>query len=176
MRSLRNTERVLKNDGVKRILEIEREKGATLTIDDIHDQVAGIYPKVMLEGDMEAGAWSCGMVAGLIHDVPTLQGIDRPHHARGRRADHAAPAQVQRTLMPQTGGAFAGGRIDPWRAPDQSPIQPTRPCPASLTAATKPAAWASGSSTANSTVEPCSTDSSAAPVRSTCRRIHPSIA
>ena len=27
---------------------------------------------------MEAGAWSCGMVAGLIHDVPTCQElIDR---------------------------------------------------------------------------------------------------
>jgi nitronate monooxygenase len=27
----------------------------------------------MLEGDMEIGAWSCGMVAGLIHDVPTCK-------------------------------------------------------------------------------------------------------
>ena len=27
---------------------------------------------------MEAGAWSCGMVAGLIHDVPTVKElIDR---------------------------------------------------------------------------------------------------
>jgi nitronate monooxygenase len=78
MRSLRNTERVLMNDGVKRVLEIERAKGDTLTIADIHDQVAGIYPKVMTEGDMQAGAWSCGMVAGLIHDVPTCKElIDR---------------------------------------------------------------------------------------------------
>ena len=78
MRPLRNTERVLMNEGVKRVLEIEREKGAALTIDDIHDQVAGIYPKVMTEGDVDAGAWSCGMVAGLIHDVPTCQElIDR---------------------------------------------------------------------------------------------------
>ncbi len=78
MRSLRNTERVLMNEGVKRIMEIERAKGAALTIDDIHDQVAGIDPKVMLEGDMESGAWSCGMVAGLIHDVPTCKElIDR---------------------------------------------------------------------------------------------------
>ena len=78
MRPLRNTERVLMNEGVKRVLEIEREKGAGLTIDDIHEQVAGIYPKVMTEGDMDAGAWSCGMVAGLIHDVPTCKDlIDR---------------------------------------------------------------------------------------------------
>lgn len=32
----------------------------------------------MREGDMDAGAWSCGMVAGLIHDIPTCQElIDR---------------------------------------------------------------------------------------------------
>ncbi|MBR1179416.1 nitronate monooxygenase [Bradyrhizobium sp. KB893862 SZCCT0404] len=78
MRALRNTERVLKNANVDRLLEIEREKGAKLTIDDIHDQVAGVYPKVMLDGQMDAGAWSCGMVAGLIHDIPTCKElIDR---------------------------------------------------------------------------------------------------
>jgi NADH:quinone reductase (non-electrogenic) len=78
MRPLRNTERVLVNEGVNRVLAIEREKGAALTIEDIHDQVAGIYPKVMTDGDLDAGAWSCGMVAGLIQDVPTCQElIDR---------------------------------------------------------------------------------------------------
>lgn len=73
MRSLRNTERVLKNANVDRLLEIEREKGAKLTIDDIHDQVAGVYPRIMLDGQMDAGAWSCGMVAGLIHDIPSCK-------------------------------------------------------------------------------------------------------
>jgi nitronate monooxygenase len=73
MRSLRNTERVLRNANVDRLIEIEREKGAKLTIDDIHDQVAGVYPKIMLDGQMDAGAWSCGMVAGLIHDIPTCK-------------------------------------------------------------------------------------------------------
>jgi NADH:quinone reductase (non-electrogenic) len=78
MRPLRNTERVLNNSGVARILEIERAKGADLQISDIYEQVAGIYPKVMTEGDMEAGAWSCGMVAGLIRDVPSCKElIDR---------------------------------------------------------------------------------------------------
>ncbi len=72
MRPLRNTERVLRNAGVDALLAIEKEKGAATTIDDIHDLVAGVYPKVMVEGDMDAGAWSCGMVAGLIHDVPTV--------------------------------------------------------------------------------------------------------
>jgi NADH:quinone reductase (non-electrogenic) len=78
MRALRNTERVLKNKGVDQLIEIEREKGGALKIADIHDQVAGVYPKVMVDGDMEAGAWSCGMVVGLINDVPTVKElIDR---------------------------------------------------------------------------------------------------
>src|SRR6202008_1057353 len=78
MRALHNTERVLKNKGVDELLEIEREKGATLKIDDIHDQVAGVYPKVMIDGQMDAGAWSCGLVVDLIHDIPTVKElIDR---------------------------------------------------------------------------------------------------
>jgi nitronate monooxygenase len=78
MRAIRNTERVLNNANVERIVEIEREKGGGLKIEDIHDQVAGVYPKIMLEGDMNAGAWSCGMVAGLIHDIPSVRElIDR---------------------------------------------------------------------------------------------------
>ena len=78
MRALRNTERVLNNRGVEHLLEIERAKGKSLKIDDIHEQVAGVYPKVMIDGDMDAGAWSCGMVVGLIHDIPTVKElIDR---------------------------------------------------------------------------------------------------
>jgi nitronate monooxygenase len=78
MRPLRNTERVLKNAGVERLLEIEKARGADLKITDIIEEVAGVYPKVMIDGDMDAGAWSCGMVAGLIHDVPTVKElIDR---------------------------------------------------------------------------------------------------
>jgi len=78
MRPIRNTERVLKNAGVDRLLEIEREKGANLKIEDIHEHVAGVYPKVMIDGEMDAGAWSCGMVVGLIHDIPTVKElIDR---------------------------------------------------------------------------------------------------
>ncbi|MCP3459505.1 MULTISPECIES: nitronate monooxygenase family protein [unclassified Bradyrhizobium] len=73
MRALRNTERVLTNANVDRLLEIEREKGEKLKIDDIHDQVAGVYPRIMIEGEMDAGAWSCGMVAGLINDIPSCK-------------------------------------------------------------------------------------------------------
>ena len=73
MRSLRNTERVLNNEAVERLLEKERTLGAALQFSDIMAEVAGVYPKVMQDGAMDAGAWSCGMVAGLIHDIPTVK-------------------------------------------------------------------------------------------------------
>ena len=75
MRPLRNTERVLKNEAVERIVAKEKELGDDLKINDIMDEVAGVYPKIMSEGTMDAGAWSCGMVAGLIHDVPSCQAL-----------------------------------------------------------------------------------------------------
>ena len=78
MRSLRNTERVLRNAGVDRVLERERAMGEKLQFSDIADDVSGIYPRVMVDGDVNAGAWSCGMAAGLIHDIPTVKAlIDR---------------------------------------------------------------------------------------------------
>jgi NAD(P)H-dependent flavin oxidoreductase YrpB (nitropropane dioxygenase family) len=73
MRPLRNTERVLKNAAVERLLAKEKELGDKITIQDILPEVAGVYPKIMTEGAMEAGAWSCGMVVGLIHDIPTCK-------------------------------------------------------------------------------------------------------
>lgn len=78
MRPLRNTERVLHNAAVDRLLEKERTLGASLRFEDILEEVAGVYPRIMTDGEMEAGAWSCGMVAGLIHDIPTVKElIDR---------------------------------------------------------------------------------------------------
>src|SRR3546814_13006432 len=78
MRPLRNTESVLNNRAVEQLLDVEREKGSTVTIDDIRIYVGGVYPRVMMDGETEAGAWSCGMVAGLIDDIPTVaELIDR---------------------------------------------------------------------------------------------------
>jgi nitronate monooxygenase len=78
MRPLRNTERVMNNPAVERLLEKEARLGAELKFEDIIEEVAGVYPKIMQNGDMDAGAWSCGMVAGLINDIPTVkQLVDR---------------------------------------------------------------------------------------------------
>ena len=78
MRPLRNTERVLNNPAVERLLAKEKELGKDIKFEDIIEEVAGVYPKVMQEGTVDAGVWSCGMVVGLIHDIPTCKElIDR---------------------------------------------------------------------------------------------------
>jgi NADH:quinone reductase (non-electrogenic) len=79
MRPLRNTERVLTNAAVEKIREIEKEKGAGTSIEDIRHLVAGTENRRVLQnGEMDRAAWSCGMVAGLIHDIPTCKElIDR---------------------------------------------------------------------------------------------------
>ena len=78
MRPLRNTERVLNNAAVEKLLKKEKNLGNNLKIEDIMEEVAGVYPKVMQDGAMDSGAWSCGMVAGLINDIPTCKElIDR---------------------------------------------------------------------------------------------------
>jgi nitronate monooxygenase len=60
MRPLRNTERVLNNKAAASLLEKERTLGSELKFEDIIDEVA-------------AGVWSCGMVAGLINDIPSCK-------------------------------------------------------------------------------------------------------
>ena len=97
MRPLRNTERVMTNDAVEDLLRIEKEKGDALKFEDIIEQVAGVYPKIMMDGDMDAGAWSCGMVAGLIYDIPTCKElIDR------------IMAEAETIIRQRLGGMLAG--------------------------------------------------------------------
>jgi len=73
MRPFRNTERVLVNSAVEAILEKEKRLGDDIKFEDIIDEVGGVYPRVMQEGKMDIGAWSCGMVAGLVYDIPTVR-------------------------------------------------------------------------------------------------------
>jgi len=79
MRSLRNTERVLRNTASAAIQQIETQKGGITDISDIRHLVAGAANRsVIQDGEMDAAVWSCGMVAGLIHDIPTVaELIDR---------------------------------------------------------------------------------------------------
>ena len=78
MRPLRNTERVLNNAAVEKLLEKEKALGPQLKFNDIAEELVGVYPRVMQKGELDAGGWSCGMVAGLVHDIPTVKElIDR---------------------------------------------------------------------------------------------------
>ena len=71
-RSMRNTARVFKNQVSDEVQALEARGGAT--IDDIKHLVAGERGKqALLKGDGDAGIWSAGMVAGLIHDVPSCR-------------------------------------------------------------------------------------------------------
>ena len=76
MRPLRNTERVLVNKAVDQIMEIEAghkdNDDPNSLLQEIRTLVAG-SERVLRDGDLEAAAWSCGMVAGLLHDVPTCK-------------------------------------------------------------------------------------------------------
>ena len=71
-RSMRNTARVFKNQVSDEVRALEARGGAT--IDDIKHLVVGERGKqALLKGDADAGIWSAGMVAGLIHDVPSCR-------------------------------------------------------------------------------------------------------
>jgi len=72
MRTLRNTERVLHNQTVDKVLDIE-SKGDT-KIEDIAPFVSGLVGKEMLEdGDTEKGVLSAGQSMGLVRDIPTCR-------------------------------------------------------------------------------------------------------
>jgi nitronate monooxygenase len=72
MRSLRNTERVLRNQAAEKVLEVE-SRGNT-RIEDLIPYVSGLVGKEMLEdGDVEKGTMAAGQCIGLIRDIPTCR-------------------------------------------------------------------------------------------------------
>ena len=72
MRSLRNTERVLRNRAADKVLEIE-SRGNT-RIEDLIPYVSGLVGQEMLEdGDVEKGTMAAGQCIGLIHDIPSCR-------------------------------------------------------------------------------------------------------
>jgi len=73
-RSMRNTARVFKNQVSDEVRALEARDDTT--IDDIKHLVAGERGKqALLKGDADAGIWSAGMVAGLIHDIPSCRDL-----------------------------------------------------------------------------------------------------
>ncbi len=71
-RTLRNTARIYKNRVADEVVAME-EKGG-VTIDDLAPLVSGQRGASVYEtGDIDAGVWTAGMVAGLIRDIPTAK-------------------------------------------------------------------------------------------------------
>ncbi len=99
MRSLTNTERVLNNPAVESLMAKEKALGDDLTFEDIVDEVAGVYPKVMMEGEPEAGAWSCGMVAGLVNDIPTVEELI---NTIMKEAEEIIASKLQKAILRKT--------------------------------------------------------------------------
>lgn len=72
MRSLHNTERVMHNSVVEKVLKIE-SRGHT-RIEDIAPYVSGLQGRGMLEqGRMQQGVLAAGQSMGLIRDIPTCK-------------------------------------------------------------------------------------------------------
>jgi NADH:quinone reductase (non-electrogenic) len=73
LRKFRNTTRLHKNVVSVEVHQIENTK-QDLTFADVAHLMSGQRGKGVYEtGDVNAGVWSLGMVAGLIHDIPTCE-------------------------------------------------------------------------------------------------------
>ncbi|MCD4751113.1 MAG: nitronate monooxygenase [Thermoanaerobaculales bacterium] len=70
LRSLQNTERVLKNSMAEKVVALEAEGAG---IEELAPLVSGRNGlKVFLNGDIEAGLLTAGLCVGLVNDVPTV--------------------------------------------------------------------------------------------------------
>lgn len=73
MRSLRNTERVLRNSVAERVAALEKG-GASL--EELAPLLAGQKGKELFEnGDLDRGLLACGQVVGLVRDIPSVKEI-----------------------------------------------------------------------------------------------------
>jgi len=72
-RTLKNTERVYKNEMALKVRKLEAEKPGDFNV--VRPFVSGkLYAESFYKtGDLNSSVWSAGMVMGLIHDVPTCQ-------------------------------------------------------------------------------------------------------
>ena len=73
LRKFRNTSRLHKNKVSQEVFQIENTK-EDVKFEDVAHLMSGKRGKGVYEtGDVDAGVWSLGMCAGLIHDVPTCE-------------------------------------------------------------------------------------------------------
>ena len=88
MRSLRNTERVLRNPIAEKVVEME---GRGATIQELAPLVTGKNGlRVLKDGETDVGLMAAGQSVGLVHDVPTVRDlidsiIDEARQIAGKR-------------------------------------------------------------------------------------------
>jgi nitronate monooxygenase len=70
MRSLRNTERVLRNTTAEKVVALEAEGAGIAELAPLVSGKNGL--RMVTEGDTECGLMSAGLCVGLVHDVPTI--------------------------------------------------------------------------------------------------------
>ena len=101
LRSLKNTERVYKNDTAKKVASIESQKPGDLNA--ILPYIKGEnYRQSFLNGDTNSSVWSCGLSMALIENIPTCQelvdSIVTECHEALRDAMTAIPAVIPAKL------------------------------------------------------------------------------
>ncbi|KAH9874111.1 hypothetical protein IAQ61_004739 [Plenodomus lingam] len=75
LRKFRNTSRLHKNKVSLEVVKIENEK-KDVEFKDVAHLMSGKRGQGVYEtGDVDAGVWSLGMCAGLIHDIPTCEDL-----------------------------------------------------------------------------------------------------
>lgn len=71
MRSLRNTERVLRNEIAEKVVELERQGAGIAELAPLVSGQNGL--RVLRDGDTDVGLMTAGQSVGLVHDVPTVK-------------------------------------------------------------------------------------------------------
>jgi nitronate monooxygenase len=71
MRSLRNTERVLRNEIAEKVVELEGQGAGIAELAPLVSGQNGL--RVLKDGDTNVGLMTAGQSVGLVHDVPTVR-------------------------------------------------------------------------------------------------------
>jgi nitronate monooxygenase len=73
MRSLRNTERVLRNTIAEKVVELESQGAGIAELAPLVSGQNGL--KVLEDGDLDVGMMTAGQSVGLVHDIPTVEDL-----------------------------------------------------------------------------------------------------
>ena len=71
MRSLRNTERVLRNEVAEKVVELEQQGAGIQELAPLVTGKNGL--RVLKDGETQVGLMTAGQSVGLVHDVPTVR-------------------------------------------------------------------------------------------------------